>query len=66
MLGQRNWHHAKKKKNVKNLQDACIIFPRAPRLPQAGVVLTITQNDSLFVFRFAGSLDDKMKMHACV
>jgi len=50
----------------KILQDVCITFPLAPRLTQVGVALTITQNDSSFIFQFAGSLDDKMHMHACL
>ena len=47
------------------LQDTCIIFSLALRLTQVGAMLTITQNDSSFIFLFTGPLDDKMQMHAC-
>ena len=48
------------------LQDTCISFSLVPRLTQVGAVLTITQNDSSFIFQFIGSLNDKMQMHACL
>jgi len=48
------------------LQKACNTFHLPLVLTQIDVVLTITQNDSLFIFRFAGSFDDKMQMHACL
>jgi len=38
------------RKCEKILQDTCITFPLAPRLTQVGVVQTITQNDSSFIF----------------
>ena len=50
----------------KILQDTCINFPLAHTLTQVGAVLTITQNDYSFDFRFVGSLDDNMQMHACL
>jgi len=44
----------------KMLRYARITFPFAPRLTQVGVVLTITQNNSSFIFPFARYFDDKM------